>query len=168
MLSGLYSERRRMSTNETRGFFAVDGDRSPGVRWRCLDFTCERRRPGESPPGVRPSGSAAVVSAVTSRAMAGNRTTVWVAEFVVSDRTSQKLAHKHHITVDEVEQAVKCVAGLRGSWDHDPIRGNRFCCLRRYGVAEPWWCCTPRRTQECGTWAVRTFGPSADLGRLGG
>jgi len=58
--------------------------------------------------------------------MADDSETVWIAELCVSDSTEQKLTHKHRITVDEVEQAVKCVAGLRGSWDHDRARGSRM------------------------------------------
>lgn len=57
--------------------------------------------------------------------MADLPATVWVAELYVSASTEQKLIHRHNITVDEVEQAVKCVKGLRGRWDVDSDRGVR-------------------------------------------
>lgn len=50
----------------------------------------------------------------------------WVARLYVSDRTAEKLTRKHRLTVQEVEAAVLCVAGLRGVWDDHPERGHRF------------------------------------------
>lgn len=66
---------------------------------------------------------------VTYATMAGGSDTVWVAELLVSIRTEQKIVSKHRIMVREVEQGVVCVVGLRGSWDHDPVRGRRLLLL---------------------------------------
>ena len=49
-----------------------------------------------------------------------------VSELYVSYLTEQKLIHKHQITVQEVEDALVGVRGLRGSWDNDPDRGLRM------------------------------------------
>lgn len=50
---------------------------------------------------------------------------VWVATLVVSDATEQKITQKHHIRLDELEHAIVCVPGLRGTWHSHPTRGRR-------------------------------------------
>ncbi len=50
---------------------------------------------------------------------------IWVAELCISDRTAQKIHSEHHISPDEVRDAVVCVAGLDFAWDDDPERGLR-------------------------------------------
>lgn len=61
-----------------------------------------------------------------TRIMARSKKTVWIAELCVSQRTEQKLIHKHRLTVEEVEDAVVCVRGLQGAWDDHPERGRRL------------------------------------------
>lgn len=61
--------------------------------------------------------------------MARQKGFVWIAELQVSDRTAQKLIHKHRITVEEVESATVGVPGLQGAWDNDPERGRRLLLL---------------------------------------
>lgn len=52
-------------------------------------------------------------------------TRVWVATLVVSEATEQKIIQKHSIQVDELEQVIICVPGLRGTWHTHPVRGRR-------------------------------------------
>lgn len=58
--------------------------------------------------------------------MTGRPQSVWITELCVSYKTEQKLIHKHHITLEEVEHAVVRVRGLQGSWDYDDERGWRL------------------------------------------
>ncbi len=51
--------------------------------------------------------------------------TIWVAILRISPRTADKIEGKHHISVDEVVDAVHCVAGLTATWDDSPERGLR-------------------------------------------
>lgn len=50
---------------------------------------------------------------------------VWIAELLISERTAQKIRHRHDIEPDELRDALVCVAGLIGRWDDDPERGRR-------------------------------------------
>jgi len=50
---------------------------------------------------------------------------LWVARLYISQRTAQKIVHRHRISEYEVRDAVVCVAGLPFAWDHDPERGRR-------------------------------------------
>ena len=50
---------------------------------------------------------------------------IWVAELKISRATADKISQEHHITGQEVKDAVVCVHGLRFTWDDDPERGLR-------------------------------------------
>ena len=50
---------------------------------------------------------------------------IWVADLKISRATAEKISRKHHITGQEVRDAVVCVRGLRFTWDDDPERGLR-------------------------------------------
>ena len=66
------------------------------------------------------------LSAVPYASMVTTSQTVWITELLVSNATEQKLLRRHRISVDEVEHAVVCARGLRGSWHHHPDRGRRL------------------------------------------
>ena len=51
--------------------------------------------------------------------------TIWVAELKVSAATAEKIVTKHHLTEDEVRDAVVCRRGLRVRWNDHPERGTR-------------------------------------------
>ena len=50
---------------------------------------------------------------------------IWVADLKISRATAEKISQKHHITGQEVRDAVVCVRGLQFTWDDDPERGLR-------------------------------------------
>lgn len=50
---------------------------------------------------------------------------LWVARLIISDATRTKLSSLHHLNVDEVRDAIVCVAGLSYGWDDEPERGLR-------------------------------------------
>lgn len=50
---------------------------------------------------------------------------LWVAKLLVSDATAKKIDSLHHVTKDEVRDAVVCVEGLQYAEDDDPERGWR-------------------------------------------
>lgn len=50
---------------------------------------------------------------------------LWVARLHISDRTAQKIISVHHVTPDEVRDAVELRPGLTYVWDEDPQRGLR-------------------------------------------
>ncbi len=52
--------------------------------------------------------------------------TLWVAELRISEKTAQKLLHKHHVEPAEVRDSVVCRIGLPFRIDDDPQRGKRF------------------------------------------
>jgi len=45
---------------------------------------------------------------------------IWVAQLAISERTAQKIEHKHGVTPGEVRDAVCCVKGLN-AWSEDHI-----------------------------------------------
>jgi len=49
-----------------------------------------------------------------------------ISALVISHATEQKLLHKHKITIDELEDAVVDVVGLKLVWDDHPERGRRL------------------------------------------
>lgn len=51
---------------------------------------------------------------------------VWVAVLHISTRTAEKIASRHHLTRDEVRDAVVCVSGLTFAWHSHPDRGDRI------------------------------------------
>lgn len=50
---------------------------------------------------------------------------LWVARLLISDATVKKIDSLHHVTEEQVREAVVCVAGLPYAWDDDPERGLR-------------------------------------------
>jgi len=50
---------------------------------------------------------------------------IWVADLKISKATADKISSLHHITGQEVKDAVVCVRGLRCTWEEDPERGRR-------------------------------------------
>jgi hypothetical protein len=51
--------------------------------------------------------------------------TVWVADLRISPATAEKITREHGLSADEVNDAVKCVPGLRFTWNDHPERGRR-------------------------------------------
>lgn len=51
--------------------------------------------------------------------------TIWVAELYVSERVEQKIIQVHHLDLADIEDEVRCKAGLQFHWDQDPERGLR-------------------------------------------
>ena len=72
---------------------------------------------------------------------------LWVAKLLVSDATAKKIDSLHHVTEDEVRDAVVCVEGLSYSLDDNPERGlralvnvticNRYVLIVLYPVNDP-------------------------------
>lgn len=50
---------------------------------------------------------------------------LWVAILYISPRVADKIQQLHHITPDEVRQAVVAVYNLGYNWDDDADRGRR-------------------------------------------
>ena len=50
---------------------------------------------------------------------------LWVARLHISERTAQKITSVHHITPQEVRDAVELQAGLTYVWNEHPKRGRR-------------------------------------------
>jgi hypothetical protein len=50
---------------------------------------------------------------------------LWIARLIISPATAQKIIQLHHITPDEVRQAVERVPDLEYVWDFDDERGWR-------------------------------------------
>ena len=50
---------------------------------------------------------------------------LWVADLHYSANTATKIAGMHRVGIDEVYDAVVCVAGLPYDWDDHPERGRR-------------------------------------------
>lgn len=50
---------------------------------------------------------------------------LWVARLHISERTAQKITSVHHITSQEVRDAVELRTGLTYVWDEHPERGRR-------------------------------------------
>ena len=50
---------------------------------------------------------------------------LWVARLHISERTAQKITSVHHITPQEVRDAVELQAGLIYAWNEHPKRGRR-------------------------------------------
>lgn len=50
---------------------------------------------------------------------------LWVARLHISQRTAQKIISAHHITPEEVRDAIELRAGLTYVWDEHPTRGLR-------------------------------------------
>jgi len=49
-----------------------------------------------------------------------------ISTIIVSHATEQKLLHRHQISLDELEDAVVGVVGLRSTWGDHPTRGRRL------------------------------------------
>ena len=52
--------------------------------------------------------------------------TIWVARLSISTATAQKITSLHHVSSDEVRDAIVCKRGLAATGDHHPDRGFRW------------------------------------------
>lgn len=50
---------------------------------------------------------------------------LWVAKLLISDATAKKIDSLHHVTEEQVREAVVCVERLQYTWDDDADRGRR-------------------------------------------
>jgi hypothetical protein len=50
---------------------------------------------------------------------------LWVARLYVSERTRAKISSKHGLDVDDIRAHLVGALGLRGVWQHHPVRGLR-------------------------------------------
>jgi hypothetical protein len=55
----------------------------------------------------------------------GAPVTARIATLYVSYATEQKIIQKHRIQIDELEEVLVDVRGLKATWDDDPQRGRR-------------------------------------------
>jgi hypothetical protein len=53
------------------------------------------------------------------------REPLWVAKLLISEAVAKKIDSRHHLTPDQVREAVVCVVGLTYAWNDDPERGVR-------------------------------------------
>ena len=51
---------------------------------------------------------------------------IWIAELLISDRTSDKIRQRHQLDPREVKDAIVCVSPLSARLDADPERGLRY------------------------------------------
>ena len=54
------------------------------------------------------------------------RPVAYISEVRVSATVQAKIATKHNVTVDEVNEAVVLCSVIRSGWDHHPDRGWRL------------------------------------------
>lgn len=88
-------------------------------------------------------------------AKVGVPVSLWVAELFISSATTRKITDKHHITAQEVRDAVVCVRGLSWRWDVHPDRGTRVVVV------------TTIRSRKCAVVLYPTGSPMRDAWNLG-
>lgn len=83
---------------------------------------------------------------------------MYFGQLVIDEPTNAKLNSKHHITFDQVKDAILWPAHPRAKWENHPYYGRR---VVAYGEAagEPVLCIlkpVPEHDENADTWEVKT------------